>query len=206
MSKKLLEEGSVRSFMKLANLEPLAEQFVQENYGDDDMAEGMYSRDDEMYEEEMPEDEMAPEEEMPEDEMEMEPEMDAAPAGGSENEEVFKDIVAQLADALGVEASIDGDDDEEMPDEEMPDEEGEEMMEMDHGAEEEGPLSELTTEALVAELAARGAITLEENDDEEEEEEETRASRASREETRTESLDEAVEAISKRVAKRLFRK
>jgi len=105
MSKKLLEEGSVRSFMKLANLEPLAEQFVQENY-----MEG----EEEGEEPEMEEPEMDAEPEMDDDdEMEMEPEMDAAPAGGSENEEVFKDIVAQLADALGVEASIDGDDDED---------------------------------------------------------------------------------------------
>ena len=195
MSKKLLEEGSVRSFMKLANLEPLAEQFVQENYmegeEEDDMAEGMYSRDDDemMGEEEM--DAPEPEMDAPEPEMDApEPEMDAAPAGGAENEEVFKNIVSQLADALGVEASIDGDEGEmEMGDEdddelEMGDEGGEEMM--------ENELSGLTTEDLVAELESRGAVTLEEEEDEEDEEDAV--------------MQEAVEAISKRVAKRLFRK
>ena len=40
MSKKaLLEEGSVRQFMKLANLKPLAEEFVTEMYKDEKMEE-----------------------------------------------------------------------------------------------------------------------------------------------------------------------
>lgn len=33
MSKKLLEESTIRSFMKLANLEPLSQKFISENYG-----------------------------------------------------------------------------------------------------------------------------------------------------------------------------
>lgn len=33
MSKKLLEESTVRSFMKLANLQPLSQKFISENYG-----------------------------------------------------------------------------------------------------------------------------------------------------------------------------
>jgi hypothetical protein len=33
MSKKLLEESTIRSFMKLANLQPLSEKFISENYG-----------------------------------------------------------------------------------------------------------------------------------------------------------------------------
>ena len=42
MSKKaLLEEGSVRHFMKLANLKPLAEEFVTEMYKDKDDEEKM---------------------------------------------------------------------------------------------------------------------------------------------------------------------
>ena len=177
MSKKLLEEGSVRSFMKLANLEPLAEEFVKENYMEgEEEGEPM---DDE------------PEMDAPEPEMDApEPEMDAAPAGGAENEEVFKNIVSQLADALGVEASIDGDEGEmEMGDDEleMDDEGGEEMM--------ENELSGLTTEDLVAELESRGAVTLEEEEDEEDKKDKEDA-----------VMQEAVEAISKRVAKRLFRK
>lgn len=33
MSKKLLEESTIRSFMKLANLQPLSQKFISENYG-----------------------------------------------------------------------------------------------------------------------------------------------------------------------------
>ena len=32
MSKKLLEESTIRSFMKLANLQPLSEKFIAEKY------------------------------------------------------------------------------------------------------------------------------------------------------------------------------
>lgn len=39
--KKLLEEGTVRAFMKLANLQPLAEEFISEKYGsEEEMKEG----------------------------------------------------------------------------------------------------------------------------------------------------------------------
>ena len=213
MTKKLLEEGSVRSFMKLANLEPLAEEFVKENYGDLDelayaredddeepMEELAYARDDEP--------EMGGEEgDEPMDEPmdEPEPDLDAAPAGGSENEEVFKDIVGRLADALGVEASIDGDEGEgemEMPPEgddelEMGDEEGEEGEEGDDVM--ENDLSGLTTEDLIAELESRGAVTLEEEEEPEEEKEE-------KEEKDEEMMQEAIEKISKRVAERLLKK
>lgn len=208
MTKKLLEEGSVRSFMKLANLEPLAEEFVKENYQEleeeeDEMEEGMYARDDEP---EMGGEEGGEPMDDPMDEPmdEPEPDLDAAPAGGSENEEVFKDIVGRLADALGVEASIDGDGGEgemEMPPEgddelEMGDEEGEEGEEGDDVM--ENDLSGLTTEDLIAELESRGAVTLEEEEEPEEKEDE--------EEEDEEMMQEAIERISRRVADRLLKK
>ena len=154
MSKKLLEEGSVRSFMKLANLEPLAEEFVKENY--------MEGEEEEMGDE--PEMDAEPEMDDADDEMEMEPEMDAAPAG--DNEEVFRTVVDAVANALGVEVSMDGD---------------EGGMEMDDADDEEEEMMEMDDEEEMMEMYA---------DDEEEEK----------------VMQEAVEAISKRVANRLLKK
>ena len=47
--KKLLEEGTVRQFMKLANLKPLASDFITENY-----EEELYEQEDEELEGELP--------------------------------------------------------------------------------------------------------------------------------------------------------
>ena len=111
MSKKtLLEESTVRKFMKFANIGHLAESYLDEA---------------EMYEEE--EDEMLPPEAGMEDEMAMEPEGDMgmepaedemgmedemAPEEGAmemgEKEQMLADVVAAVADALGVEAEVEG--------------------------------------------------------------------------------------------------
>jgi hypothetical protein len=140
MSKKtLLEENAVRKMMKFANIGKLADSFVNENYG--------------MYEEE--EDEMLPPEAGMEDEMlppeagmeEPEDEMPAEEEGAmgmDEKEQMLADVVAAVADTLGVEAAIEGAEgaEEEMDfapavaDEEMPAAEEEEVMEMAHEMEE----------------------------------------------------------------------
>ena len=159
MSKKtLLEENTVRKFMKFANIGHLAENYLDEAG---------------MYEEE--EDEMLPPEAGMEDEMAMEPEgeMGMEPAEGEmgmedempaeegamgmgEKEQMLADVVAAVADALGVEAAIEGADmapegEEEamdfaptVADEEMPADEEEEVMEMAHpeGEMEEGSYME----------------------------------------------------------------
>ena len=192
MSKKLLEEGSVRSFMKLANLEPLAEQFVQEKYADEEekpMEEGdepeMDDADDEM--------EMEPEMDDAADEMEMEPEMDAAPAG--DNEEVFRTVVDAVANALGVEVSMDGDEGGmEMGDDELEmDDEPMEEGGMSYGKRDEEPLEEEADEEMMQEaveaISKRVANRLAE----------TKA-------PRRRNLEREVEAISKRVTNRLFKK
>ena len=57
MSKKLLEESTIRQFMKLAQLEPLASDFLEEGRGMKRMEEEEM-REEEMREEEMREEEM----------------------------------------------------------------------------------------------------------------------------------------------------
>ena len=143
MSKKtLLEESTVRKFMKFANIGHLAENYLDEAG---------------MYEEE--EAEALPPEAGMEDDMDMEPEMDMdmepeaeMPAeegamGMGEKEQMLADVVAAVAETLGVEAAVEGaemapEGEEEamdfapaVADEEMPAaEEEEEAMEMEEGA------------------------------------------------------------------------
>ena len=169
MSKKtLLEESTVRKFMKFANIGHLAESYLDEA---------------EMYEEE--EDEMLPPEAGMEDEMAMEPEGDMgmepaedemgmedemAPEEGAmemgEKEQMLADVVAAVADALGVEAEVEGaemaaDGEEEsdfLPadvevEDEMPAEEEEEpMMEMAHEDDEEESVVAETVKRVTARL------------------------------------------------------
>ena len=105
MSKKtLLEEGTVRQFMKLANLRPLASNFINEKFGEE--------------EEELPPEaggmDMAADEEAPMDDMDME--MDAeegaegALAGVSEEavEELINVVAGALEAATGVEIDVTG--------------------------------------------------------------------------------------------------
>ena len=171
MSKKtLLEESTVRKFMKFANIGHLAESYLDEAG---------------MYEEE--EDEMLPPEAGMEDEMTMEPEgeMGMEPAEGEmgmedempaeegamgtgEKEQMLADVVAAVAETLGVEAAVEGASEEMAPegeeamddfapaDEEMPAPEGEEMP----AEEEEEPMMEMAheddeEESVVAETVKR---------------------------------------------------
>ena len=106
MSKKtLLEEGTVRQFMKLANLKPLASGFITETYGDDELYE--------QEEEELEGEELPPEagEEMP-----MDMEMGAEEEGGAlegVSEEAVEELISVVADALasatGVSIDVAGD-------------------------------------------------------------------------------------------------
>jgi len=180
MSKKtLLEESTVRKFMKFANIGHLAESYLDEA---------------EMYEEE--EDEMLPPEAGMEDEMAMEPEGDMgmepaedemgmedemAPEEGAmemgEKEQMLADVVAAVADALGVEAEVEGaemaaDGEEEsdfLPadvevEDDMVDPEGAEMAPEE---EEEEPMMEMVheddeEESVVAETVKRVTARLKE--------------------------------------------
>ena len=99
--KKLLEESTVRKFMKFANIGHLAENYLDEA--------GMYEEEEEI---EVAGDELPPEAGM-EDEMGMEPEAEL-PAeeegamGMDEKEQMLADVVAAVADTLGVEAAVEG--------------------------------------------------------------------------------------------------
>ena len=191
MSKKktLLEEGTVRRFMKLANMEAVGTGFVNEMYAaDEDLEEGGYRmKDDEdrpMEEEMMPpmqDDEM--EEEMPEEtEMEVadleiedeeaeEPEeevdMDAGDMGeltlSDEEAQVFLKVADKVRAAMEMEAP------EELP---APDMGGEEDMSVEMDAEMDEPVEpadaeeemeeEPMMEDMVNEVARRVARRLNE--------------------------------------------
>jgi len=116
MSKKtLLEEGTVRQFMKLANLKPLASDFITENYEDiNEKEEEELEGEDEMLPPEagMPADEEAPMDDM---DMEMSAEEGAEGAEGAlanipeEAVEALIDVVAgALEAATGVEIDVTG--------------------------------------------------------------------------------------------------
>ena len=157
MSKKtLLEEGTVRQFMKLANLKPLTSNFINETYMDEDL----YEAEHEGAEDEMlpPEPEDAEMDAMADEEVPMDMDMDAeegaegALAGVSEEavEELISVVADALAGATGVDIDVTGGEEgmegeEDMgdmdfaPAEEAPEgEEGEEeVMEMAHPMEED---------------------------------------------------------------------
>ena len=208
MSKKtLLEENTVRKFMKFANIGHLAENYLDEAG---------------MYEEE--EDEMLPPEAGMEDEMAMEPEMDMDPEaempaeedamGMGEKEQMLADVVAAVAETLGVEAAVEGASEEMAPegeeamddfapamaDEEMPAEE-EEVMEMAHEMEEDEHMEEgmddkevvevIDDESVVAETVKRVTARLK------------LMNKASRTEKSREAMVESVvERIMKKISKK----
>jgi len=135
-NKSLLNESTIRRFMKLADMDNLAENYIErttfteeeeieEGYGmpkSDDEEEPMKMKEEE---EEMGADEMGADEMGPE-------EMDAAPEEGGADEELVQRIVSAIASAVeqetGVPVSVEGAEEEEEV--EMPEEEEEVEMEM----------------------------------------------------------------------------
>jgi len=153
--KKLLEESTVRKFMKFANLGHLAESFVDEA----------------MYEDDMEADELPPEA-GEEPEMDMEEPMEEPEAG---NEELLARVVQAVADELGVEAEVEGagaeepemepemEEPEMEPEMEEPEmeEPEEEIMEMDHAKhedDEDADIMEVIDEEEVIEEVMRRVI------------------------------------------------
>ena len=159
MSKKtLLEEGTVRQFMKLANLKPLTSSFINETYMDEDLYEAEEEMEDELPPE--PEDaamDMMADEEAPMD-MDMDAEEGAEGALAGVSEEAVEELISVVADALasatgvdidvtGGEEGMEGEEDMEgeddmddmdfAPAEEAPEGEEEEVMEAAHEAGEE---------------------------------------------------------------------
>jgi hypothetical protein len=164
--KKLLEENTIRKFMKYADITPLAENFldtVEEEAGLEDEAD---------------------EESPAEPEMGMEPEMDMEPTE-EVDEEMVQRIVTAVADAIqqetGVEVQVDGapemgPEDElgdlEEPAMDMEPEEGPEVVELSEEDVDEGAkynreedesvdeAEEFDYESVVAEVARRVALRL----------------------------------------------
>jgi len=108
--KKLLTEGEVRQFMKLANLGPLSENYFDNNPLDEQ-------------EEEELDLEMGAEEGVPGGEEELglgaEDELEMGEEGDPENEELLARVVQAVADELGVEVDVEGAAGEEGGEEEL---------------------------------------------------------------------------------------
>lgn len=158
MSKKLLKEGTVRKFMKLANLSSFSNNFVNEKYDamDEELEEGGMTYEG-LYEEE--DDALEPPG-ADEEGMDLGDE-DDEPMG--DNEEVFKRVVQAIADELGVEVDLEdatggeddmgdmGDDegDMDMDDEEDMDMDDEGEEDLDDEGDEEGGEEEALNEAIL---------------------------------------------------------
>lgn len=184
MSKKsLLEEGSVRQFMKLANLTPLSDNFVSETYvkeeeevNEEVVDEEVVDEDvtEEVVKEEFEEEEAEMSAEMPpEPELSAEPEMDMAeepPAAGGDIAGLVKAIADAISAHTGVEVAVSGEEGEagEEAEFEEPGEEAEaEAGEMEFAAEEDEALADeapamrdgyeesLNLDAIVAEVTKR---------------------------------------------------
>jgi hypothetical protein len=178
MSKKsLLEEGSVRQFMKLANLTPLSDNFVSETYvkEEEEVNEEVVDEDvtEEVVKEEFEEEEAELSAEMPpEPELTAEPEMDMAeepPAAGGDIAGLVKAIADAISAHTGVEVAVSGEEGEagEEAAIEEPGEEAEaEAGEMEFAAEEDEALADeapamrdyeesLNLDAIVAEVTKR---------------------------------------------------
>ena len=143
--KKLLTEGEIRQFMKLANLRPVGQQRLSEMYGtkpglrDDEMGDEMG---DEMAPE-MPVDDMAPEGEEEVEDVELGPEPEEGGGGMVSMDDFMSALERAIEEVTGEEADVSEDPgDEELPGDEG-DEGGMEMdMAMDMDAEEEEPMME----------------------------------------------------------------
>jgi len=128
--KRLLNEDITRKFMKLANIAPLAENFLDKTVTETDEVteEGFIAElDDEMPpEEEAPMDDLPPMDDEPMDDMpDEEPAAPAAPGGGLDVTGIVQavtDALAQELEAQGHPVDIDVADEGEAPMDDMPEE------------------------------------------------------------------------------------
>jgi len=180
--KTLLNEGTIRRFMALANMDNLAESYLDRyevNEGEEDeeeVEEGMdVAKDDDEKEldemrlgEEEEEIEMGAEEPAAEPEMELgmdAPEEEPADGAGGADEAMVKKLVDAIAGAIeqetGVEVAVEGGEEEPEMDMGAPEEGGEEEVEMGAEAEggEEPPMGDLEEDeafdAYIAEVTRR---------------------------------------------------
>jgi len=146
MAKKLLNENTIRRFMKLADMNRLSENFIGGLDDDDSVEEGMgeavYARDDEELGAELPP------EEVPEEELDV-PVEEEVPEEG--REELARKAIEAVAAALDIEVEIEGGGaEEEFPaEEELPAEE-------EFPAEEPVPLEEEEEEEELMEKVLKG--------------------------------------------------
>lgn len=177
--KTLLNEGTIRRFMKLANMGNLAENYL-ENYDleegkeeEEEVEEGMrFGKEDDEVEEGMrglakDDDEPAMRDLGEEEEMELEmgaEEDEAAPAEGGADEAMVKKLVDAIAGAIeqetGVEVAVEGGDEEPEMDMDMGGEE-EPEMDMEMGDEEPAMRDDVMEDdqfdAYIAEVTKRVA-------------------------------------------------
>jgi len=151
--KKLLTEGEVRQFMKLANLGPLSENYFEKNplgeQEEEELAMGA------------PEEEAPP---LPDEELGMEDEegLEDLEGGEEENEELLARVVQAVADELGVEVDVEG----------AGEEGGEEELEVDAELEVPGGEEEIEMGAEEEEFPPANTMYQEGAGDEDEDEEE----------------------------------
>lgn len=221
MSKKqLLEETTVRKFMKLANLENLSDRFVNESLG--------YEKEDELEEEagqgvskkyqrsEMDSQEEAEEMDLGGDDEDMDMELDAGDEDsdmdldmdmdmdssadeGSVSPEVAKKVVQAVLDALGVQGTVEDDEEGDL-DVDMDDEEGDldmdsEESDFDSEESEDSEESDDSDEDEYEEQELNEESEEDEEDDEEDDEDEQQELQESRK--------QLVDNVLKRVTARL---
>lgn len=195
--KNLLTENEIRKMMKYANINTLADGFVTrltEEKHEEEPVEEAYMADDEEMEEGMGM--MADEPEMQDDDMEEppavdEPEMDPGSAGDMDVEKLVSDLADVISRHTGVEVEVEDDaagDDmgDDMPADDMPADD----MAADAGDEPE-PMDEMEHGGMA-------------DDDEPMEEGEYADDDEPMEESQEETLEEVVNMIARRVAKRIL--
>ncbi len=167
--KKLLTEGEIRQFMKLANLRPIGKQRLSEmgdhmagarddEDEDDELRRDLDATEDELGDEDRVADEEGAELDAMDDEMAMDD-----MGGDPEKEQMLADVVMAVADALGISDQVDvegapGDDEVEMDAEvELGPDGGEEVaMALDVEDDDELPGGrDVYQESLVAEIVKR---------------------------------------------------
>lgn len=173
MSKKLLNEGTIRRFMKLAALKPIADEVIsemamdykrddepmEEGYGEESMEEMAHGDKEPMEEEVVAEEAVTEEEELEmadEEEMAVEEEpAEEAPAG--DHEDLLRRVVQAVAAELDVDVEIEDDAAEAAEEMEMAEEEPAPEEEMEMGM-------ELADEEEAAEMPLEEEAPIQEED------------------------------------------
>ena len=218
MAKKILEEGTVRRFMKIAGLQPLSESFVDNleeevveevSHDDEDSMEEGYGKKpkEPMAEEAEEEMEMGSEEPEAMKEPEEEVEVDM-PDEGMMDEDEKVDLLQKLAQALGVDVEVEADEEPEMgPEEPKMDDAGPEGEEdvMEEGEHMEEPAKDPAGHSLESLPLVGDADSRDPNQSPKTKEQDPTKAPGSKHmaESREAFKNRIVEQVAKRVAQRL---